>query len=81
MNRWRHYSSLLALTVVCILTGCQRETPTEKSQPLQPTSAVDHATQQAVDAVNVPMNKARTVEGTLDKAADRQAEMVKDVGQ
>jgi hypothetical protein len=68
------------MTVFITLTACQRETPTEKAQPLQPASAVDQAAQQAVDAVNIPMNKARAVEGTLGKAADRQADEVRDAG-
>jgi hypothetical protein len=63
------------------LHGCQRETPAEKAQPPQPASNVDRAAQQAVDAIKTPMDKARGVEGTLEQAAERQAETVRNAGQ
>jgi hypothetical protein len=67
---------LLAFLVVAGLYACQQEAPTEKSSPPQPTSAVDQAAQQAVDAIKTPMDKARSVEGTLEQAAGRTAEQV-----
>jgi len=60
------------------LFGCQRETPAEKAQPPQPNSAVDQAAQQAVDGIKTPMDKARGVEGTLEKSAERTADRVKE---
>ena len=65
---------LLAFLVVTGLCACQQEAPTEKSSPPQPISAVDQAAQQAVDAIKTPMDKARSVEGTLEQAAGRTAE-------
>ncbi len=64
----------LVLFVVTGLYACQQEAPTEQSSPSQPASAVDRAAQQAVDAIKTPMDKARSVEGTLEQAAGRVSE-------
>jgi hypothetical protein len=74
------------LIIVCLMLivgiqGCQRETPAEKTQPPQPTSAVDQAAQQAVDAIKTPLDKARGVEGTLGEAAERTADRAKEATQ
>jgi hypothetical protein len=74
-----HKLCVLVLLIVG-LQGCQRETPAEKAQPPQSASSVDRAAQQAVDAIKTPMDKARGAEGTLEQAAERQAETVKDAG-
>jgi hypothetical protein len=69
---------LLALLVVAGLSACQRETPVEKAgtQSSPPTGVVEQTAQQAVDAIRTPMDKARSVEGTLEQAAGRTAEQV-----
>ena len=74
------------LLVVCValiagMLGCQRETPADKAQPPQPASAVDQAAQQAVDAIKTPIDKARSVEGTVEKAAEQTADRVEETAQ
>jgi hypothetical protein len=70
---------LLSLLVLVLAgAGCQRETPVEKSQALQPPSAIDQAVRQSVDAIQTPMDKARGVEGTLSEAAGRTADRVQE---
>jgi hypothetical protein len=76
MNKKRYQLFLVCSLLIASAFGCQRETPTEKTQPPQPASAVDQAAQQAVDAVKTPMDKARGVEGTLEKSAERTADRV-----
>ena len=66
----------LVLLVVTGLYACQQEASTEKSSLSQPASVVDQAAQQAVDAIKTPMDKARSVEGTLEQVAGRAAEQV-----
>jgi hypothetical protein len=49
--------------------GCQRETPTEKVEKVTDTAA------EVIErAINTPIEKAKAVEGTLQRAADRTAE-------
>ena len=82
MKRWIvPWLVLVSLIIVVMLSGCQRETPTEKAQPPQPASTVDRAAQQAVDAIKAPMDKARGVEGTLDQAAERTVDKVREAVQ
>ena len=66
----------LVLLVVTGLYACQQEASTEQSSPSQPASAVDQAAQQAVDAIKTPMDKARSVDGTLEQAARRAGEQM-----
>lgn len=60
--------------------ACTQEQPTSQSTPAspQPDAVVDQATQQAVDAINTPMDKARGVEQVLKDAAERTAEQTKE---
>ncbi len=82
MNKRQSHVLLLGYVVLIAgMLGCQRETPAEKTQPPQPASAVDQAAQQAVDAIKTPMDKARGVEGTLEKAAEQTADRVKETAQ
>lgn len=69
---------LSILGLVIGLNGCQRETPVEKSQATQPSSAVEQAVRQSVDAIQTPMDKARGVERTLNDAAGRTADRVQE---
>ena len=54
-NRQIHFVLLVYVVFVAGMIGCQRETPAEKTQPPQPVSTVDQAAQQAVDAIETPM--------------------------
>lgn len=80
-TRSSHVLLLVYLVLIAGMLGCQRETPAEKAQPPQPTSTVDRAAQQAVDAIKTPTDEARGVEGTLEKNAERTADKVKEAGQ
>ena len=69
----------LWLPVAVIVAGfsaCQRDTPSDKAGSQSPRAAetVERAVQQTVDEIKGPMDKARSVEGTLEQAADRTAE-------
>lgn len=77
----RHSSFPLILIMALFIFGCEREKPATQSQASQPPSAVDQAAQQAVDAIQAPMDKARGVEGMLEQAGDRTAETVNNAGQ
>lgn len=84
MNKGRSHFLLLVFVVLIVgIVGCQRETPPEKTgtQNNQPTGAVEQAAQQAIDSIKTPMDKARGVEGTLEKAAEQTADKVKETGQ
>lgn len=69
---------VMLMLILNLLSACQREAPAEKaiSQPPGPAGSVEDAVQQTVDGIKGPMDKARTVEGTLEKAAERTAEQV-----
>jgi hypothetical protein len=71
---------LLAMLVLTFgVSGCQRENPVEKSQAPQPSpSVVDQAVRQSVDVIQTPMDKARSVEGTLNEAASRTADQAQE---
>ena len=84
MNTKRSCFLLLVYVVLIVgMLGCQRETPAEKTetQKKQPAGAVEQAAQQAVDSIKTPMDKARGVEGTLEKAAEQTADRVKETAQ
>ena len=66
----------LMLIMVLVMFGCDQGKP-----PSQQESVVDQAAQQAVDAIQAPMDKARGVEETLGQAADRTAETVNSAGE
>lgn len=77
-TRYRQVLPLSILVLMAGLSGCQRETPVEKSQASQPPSVVDQAVRQSVDAIQTPMDKARGVERTLNEAAGRTADRVQE---
>lgn len=70
-------SSVLAIS----LGACQRENSAEPAKPSNPASSIDQASRQAVDAVKTPMDKARGVEGTFEKAAEQTADKVQETAQ
>ena len=52
----------------CVVMGCQRESPSEKvERPTDKAAAAIEAT------IHTPIEKAKAVEGTLQRAADRTA--------
>ena len=73
MNRYKW--NVLALMAVALvgLIGCNQESPAGK--------ATEAAGQAAVDAIKMPIDKARGVEGTLEKAAEQTADKVKEATQ
>ena len=73
MNRYKW--NVLALMAVALvgLVGCNQESPAGK--------ATEAAGQAAVDAIKTPIDKARGVEGTLEKAAEQTADKVKEAAQ
>ena len=70
LNFW-----LLMAFAVAVCSACQREAPADKagSQTPQSVGAIEQAVQQSVEGIKGPMDKARAVEGTLEKAAERTA--------
>jgi hypothetical protein len=63
------------------LIGCGQEAPktSAPSAPAVPSKSVtDSAGQAVVDSIKTPLDKSRAVEGTLEKAAEKTADTVKD---
>ena len=73
MNRYKW--NVLALMAVALvgLIGCNQESPAGK--------ATEAAGQATVDAIKTPIDKARGVEGSLEKAAEQTADKVKEAAQ
>ncbi len=71
---------LLMAYALLVFPACQRESPAEKAGVRSPrsTEAIEGAAQQTVDGIKGPMDKARMVEGTLEKAAERTAGQAQD---
>jgi hypothetical protein len=66
---------LLMGLVAAASSACQKEAPTDKagSQTPQAAGTIERAVQESVEGIKGPMDKARAVEGTLEKAAERTA--------
>ena len=73
MNRYKWDVLVLMAVALVGLIGCKQESPAGK--------ATEAAGQAAVDAIKTPIDKARGVEGTLEKAAEQTADRVKEVAQ
>ncbi len=74
-------SFLLGAVVLVGLIGCGQEAP-KTSTPAAPSKSVtDSAGQAVVDSIKQPLDKSRAVEGTLEKAAGKTADQVKDATQ
>ncbi len=84
MKRHRYNLSFIVAAVALVgLLGCGQEAPTGKAgapaAPAAPAkSATESAGQAVVDSIKTPMDKARQVEGTLEKGAERTADTVKE---
>ena len=82
MKRYRYYLSLLGAVLMWGLVGCGQQEAPKTSTPSAPAApskpATDSAGQAIVDSVKTPLDKSRAVEGTLEKAAEKTADTVKD---
>lgn len=76
MKQTTRVISVILMFASCEVMGCQRETPTEKVET--PTDTVAEAIERAV---HTPIEKAKGVEGTLQRAADRTAEQTHKAGE
>lgn len=87
MNRHKWGVWVLMIVALIGLIGCNQESPAGKAKEAagKVTEAAEKATeaagQAAVDAIKMPMDKARGVEGTLEKSVERMAEKVKETAQ
>ena len=68
------------LVAVVGLFGCNQETPIEKTKAAAASgnAATQAAGQAAVDAIKIPLDKARQVESTLEKSAEDTAAKIKE---
>jgi hypothetical protein len=75
MKRRGDWLAMMVGVVMVGVMGCGQEAPKSEA----PTkSATESAGQAIVDSIKAPMDKARAVEGTLEKAAEKTADTVKD---
>ena len=79
-------SFLFGAVALVGLLGCGQEAPTGKAgapgTPAAPSkSTTESAGQAVVDSIKTPMDKARQVEGMLEKGAARTADTVKEATQ
>ena len=85
MKRYGYCLSVLLSAVVMVgVVGCGQEAPktSTPNAPGAPTTPAAESTGQAiVDRVKTPLDKARQVEGTLGKAADKTADTINDATQ
>jgi len=84
MKRHGYCFSFLFGVVMVGVVGCGQEAPKTSappapSAPAEPSKSVtDNTGQAVVDSIKTPLDKARQVEGTLEKAAGKTADQVKD---
>ena len=71
---------VVGLLVMVGLSGCNQETPIEKTKAAAASgnAATQDAGQAAVDAIKTPMDKARQVESTLENSAEQTAAKIKE---
>ena len=81
MMRRGGWLAMMVGVVMSGLVGCGQEAP-KTSAPTAPAapskSVTDSAGQAVVDSIKQPLDKSRAVEGTLEKAAEKTADTVKD---
>lgn len=86
MKRSGDWLALVIGAVMVGMIGCGQEAPKTEapkasapSAPAAPSkSATDSAGQAVVDSIKTPLDKANQVEKTLEKGAERTADMVKE---
>ncbi len=84
MKRRRCWLAMMVGVVMAGVVGCGQEAPktSTPSGPAAPSAPAAESTGQAiVDRVKTPLDKARQVEGTLGKAADKTADTINDATQ
>ncbi len=86
MKRRGGWLRMMVGVVMVGLVGCGQEVPKTEapkaaapSAPAAPSKSVTESAGQAVvDTIKAPLDKSRQVEGTLEKAAGKTADTVKD---
>ena len=81
MMRWGGWLAMMIGVMMVGLIGCGQEAPktSAPSAPAAPSKSVTDSTGQAiVDSIKTPLDKSREVEGTLEKAAGKTADTIKD---
>ncbi len=86
MKRWGGWLAMVVGVVMVGLIGCGQEAPKTEapkavapSAPAAPNKSMTESTGQAVvDSIKDPLDKSRAVEGTLEKAAGKTADQVRD---
>lgn len=91
MKRHGYHLSVLLGAMLAVIggVGCGQEAPKMEAPkaaaptaPAAPSKSVtESAGQEVVDSIKTPLDKSRQVEGTLEKAAEKTADQVKDVTQ
>jgi hypothetical protein len=78
MKRREGWLAMMVGVVIAGVVGCGQEA-SKTNAPAAPSKTVtDSAGQAIVDSIKTPLDKARGVEGTLEKAAEKTADTVKD---
>lgn len=82
MRKRGYWLAMMVGMVMVGLIGCGQEAP-KTSAPATPPpppskSVTDSAGQAVVDSIKAPLDKSRAVEGTLEKAAGKTADTIKD---
>ena len=83
MKRRGGWLAVMVGAVMVWVVGCGQGEPAGKTgmptAPAAPSKSVtDSAGQAVVDSIKQPLDKSRAVEGTLEKAAEKTADTVKD---
>ncbi len=70
----------VGLLVVAGLFGCSQEMPVEKTKAAAASgnAATQTAGQAAVDAIKIPLDKARQTESVLEQSAEQTAAKIKE---
>jgi hypothetical protein len=80
MKRRGDWIAMMVALVMVGIVGCGQEaSKTEAPKAAAPSKpATESAGQAIVDSIKTPLDKARQVEGTLEKAAEKTADTIKD---
>ena len=68
--------TVMLLLVGCAIMGCQRDNPTENIE-----TPADKAAEAIERTITTPIEKAKAVEETLQRAADRMTEQTQKAGE
>ncbi len=78
MKRRGGWLAVMVGVVMVGIIGCGQEAPKTSAPPAPSKSVTDSTGQAIVDSIKTPLDKSRAVEGTLEKAAGKTADTVKD---